>query len=53
MDEGWRLLADLPDVELTRLGDVQIARHIAPLRARADAGAATAVAVAAGTAGAA
>ena len=51
MDEGWRLLADLPDVELTRLADVQIARHVAPLRARA--GAAGAVAGPAGAAGAA
>jgi len=53
MDEGWRLLADLPDVELTRLADAQIARHVAPMRARADAGATAAVAVAQGTAGAA
>ena len=30
MAAGWRLLADLPRAELTRLTDAQIARHVAP-----------------------
>ncbi len=28
MDEGWRLLASLPRIELTRLSDAQIAAHL-------------------------
>jgi len=36
---GWEILAMLPPGELARLSDAQIADHIAPVLARAEAGA--------------
>ena len=38
MGVGWRLLADLPRADLTRLNDAQIARNVAPPGSQEPAG---------------